>query len=631
MSSQELYTVDVDDIWDKYLSAFPIGTDPIHRVNTWHNCNCCKNFIRNIGRLRTIDGDTVWDDVNLPMPYNIVATALRDLVRQAPITGVYRTDQASYGSGPNRDKEDPTIKYDHFFGRVVKHRVSQPSKERGDLNNLFGVFKRGLDQFTPAVLQQALEMIDENRLYRGAEFRAQVSGFLDLARQYDGSDTFVWKHLKTRVAGLRNVSIGTFLIELAEWNDPNNKSMKRDPDEAAEAFGRMLDPNNYKKPKSLVSQKQIDAALAKIEEMGMDVTRRMATIDDIPMEHLLFVANNDRINSPLELLMAGVAFNKKKPSKDGETIDADSFLKTILPGAKKVELLIEHPGNFMTLTTGSSIFKWDNPFSWSYDGDVTDSVKERVKQAGGKVDAPLRISLSWFNTDDLDLHVWDSKGIKIHFAAKKPIGSYGQLDVDMNVSGDRRDAVENVYFSKLLDGEYRVGVHNFTHREVKDVGFEVEVECGDTLLKFNCPREVRHNEVVATASFRVTNGQIVQYGAGDNSVQVGGRKVDKWGVQLGQYRELDAITLSPNYWGEGTGNLHVFFFVKEMENPESVRGIHNEYLKAELNEHRKVFEVLGSRSRAPHQKEQLSGVGFSSTKPEQVKVKVDGRPYVIQF
>ena len=62
-------------------------------------------------------------------------------------------------------------------------------------------------------------------------------------------------------------------------------------------------------------------------------------------------------------------------------------------------------GNFVSLVApeypdAKSLFKWNNGFSWSYDGEVTDSIKERVKKAGGKVDGDIRVSVSWANGDD---------------------------------------------------------------------------------------------------------------------------------------------------------------------------------------------------------------------------------------
>ena len=35
---------------------------------------------------------------------------------------------------------------------------------------------------------------------------------------------------------------------------------------------------------------------------------------------------------------------------------------------------------------------------------MTDGVTQRVEAAGGNVHAELRVSLSWYNFDDLDLH-----------------------------------------------------------------------------------------------------------------------------------------------------------------------------------------------------------------------------------
>lgn len=55
-------------------------------------------------------------------------------------------------------------------------------------------------------------------------------------------------------------------------------------------------------------------------------------------------------------------------------------------------------------------------------------------------------------------------------------------------------------------------------------------------------------------------------------------------------------------------------------------GIYNEFLKGDLEQHRKVFEVLGDRTKCAPTPEQLSGVGFSSTRSDKATVLVkDGK------
>ena len=86
------------------------------------------------------------------------------------------------------------------------------------------------------------------------------------------------------------------------------------------------------------------------------------------------------------------------------------------------------------------------------------------------------------------------------------------------------------------------------------------------------------------------------------------------------------IMNSPNHWdGEETGNKHLFFILDNCKNPESVRGFYNEYLRSDLNKHRKVFEVLASQLKAEYSDEQLSGVGISSTLSKELVLKVTGK------
>lgn len=636
LAQKELYVVDVEDLFVSYLAAFPEGTNPMFRQRTEHDCNCCKNFIRRLGIVVGFDDNgnrlTVWDDFpELAEPYGTVARALAAIVRQAPIVSVFRTKERQYGSNSNWDNHDDTIKWNHFVGRVAdKHWSTMPDQARGRVNTRVAVFQRGLTELKPEALDTVIELIESNNLYRGIEHRATVGEFRTLQRKYIDAgrpESFAWQHVGHPSAGARNTVIGSLLVDL---------SAGVDLEAAVRMFESKVAPTNYKRPKSLITPKMIEDAVAKLDELGLSgaVERRMAKIEDVSINDVLFVDNEVRgkMKGGLTDLLMGSAQMKKVSIGTPKPISIDDFMKL---GASSISLMIanDQVGNFATLTapqheSTGKLFKWDNDFAWSYDGEVADSLKERVKTAGGKTGAnvKLRVSLGWHNSDDLDLHCKGPDG-HIYYGNK-----YGVLDVDMNAGGrtNSKDPVENLSWIKPRDGVYHIIVDQFSKRNSTNEGFVLEVDNNGQLHQFVHSGPARSHATVLVIKMQ---GGVIASIEPQAGVVGGSNPQEKWGITTGTPVKVDTILLSPNHWdGAGAvGNKHWFFILEGCKNPEPVRGFFNEYLRGDLEPHRKVFEVLASKTKCDPTSDQLSGVGFSSTSKSKVIAIADGRTYEVEF
>jgi len=385
----------------------------------------------------------------------------------------------------------------------------------------------------------------------------------------------------------------------------------------------------------------VEDAVKTIDELGLEqaLERRHARISDVSVNSVLFVDNavqSEMKGGIAELLMEEVKPAAFDPTKATE-ISIEEFLKNVLPKTKGLQLYLGNNlmGNLVSMTApvhpdGPSLFKWDNRFAWSYEGNVTDSIKEKVKRAGGQVEnVHMRVSLAWYNTDDLDLHVIEPNGNHIYFGNKS-----NKLDVDMNVVNLVRDPVENVRWVQFpAAGTYKVYVHQFTRRESVDVGFTIEIENDGGLTTLRYEKGVKGE--VPVAQIYVARDRKITL-APDKEMVVGSASREVWGLRTLDLVRVNAIVLSPNYWDDNAvGNKHWFFLLEGCKNPLPTRGISNEFLHSRLEKHRKVFEVLGDKAKCPYSPEQLSGVGFSSTKQDKVSVIAMGpnlnRPYTVAF
>jgi hypothetical protein len=102
LSKGELFEVGADNrvLEGQYLGAFPEGTDPIYKARTEHDCNCCKQFLRNIGSaVSLVNGEvkTIWDIEGAPYPYDVVAKHLDAYVSSGGTTLRQRANESVAG------------------------------------------------------------------------------------------------------------------------------------------------------------------------------------------------------------------------------------------------------------------------------------------------------------------------------------------------------------------------------------------------------------------------------------------------------------------------------------------------------------------------------------------------------
>lgn len=638
-----LFTTNIDkeQIWGKYLASFPEGSNPIHIERTEHDCSACKSFIRQYGNIVALKDNqivSIWD-IEIGGHYQVVADALSEMVKSGGIENVFLNDFPKLGTDFNHgENEDGSVtKWHHFFLTLPLQHVLKSKDSIGtklsDYRASKDVFKRSLEEISMDAVDTVLELINQNSLYRGEEHKGIVETLQRLKKEYDKlpedqRDNHCWA-TAARMGGaakIRNTVIGTLLSDISDGVDL---------DRAVRTFESKVAPANYKRPNALITKRMIEDAQEKIKELGFEesLARRYAEMDDITINNVLF-ANRDvkKAMNVFDELKESVPEDLKKLSKV-EEVSIEDFVSSILPTAEKIEVLFEgkHLNNMVSLIApendGSpSMFKWRNGFSWTYAGEVADSIKLRVKRAGGNVNGILRNSLAWFNTDDLDIHVVEPGGNHIYYGNARGIHpSSGVLDVDMNVSDTVRNAVENIVWTdrnRMREGKYKLYIRNYRKRESIDVGFEVEVEFEGEIHTFSYPKPLRQSENVIVAEYTFSRKDGLVFG---KTIERSSASKEVWGIHTKAFQNVSMMMYSPNHWdGEGIGNRHYFFMLEGCRNDSSSRGFFNEFLREELMKQKRVFEALGSKMMAQPSDNQLSGLGFSSTQRNSLLCKVHG-------
>lgn len=641
-TSGTLYIVDVskEELWNHYLDSFPLEENKVLYENRVYDCNECKKWIKSISNVVSIVNNkliTVWD-IKAKGYYKDVAKSMQQLIQSKEIKNKFFikpniTKNKMVGSIKNTVNESNATLYRDKVGMTFYHLHSEIDKEliktetptiQAKIEGKYIGYKRSCEDINLNAVEIVKDLIAGD-LYRGTEMLEAVETFETLLKGYEQAENkniYLWSTIEGPHRKIRGTVIGTLLQDITEGVDI---------DTAVKEYENKTAPSNYKRTNAIVTPKMKEQALKFIQDEGIEESlyKRYAVLPDVSVNDVLFVDSSvsDKMKDGIAGLMAQNTTFKPDLSKIRTELSIDDFIANIVPKAQSIDILVEnkHQGNFVSLIapkveSAPNIQQWDNNFSWAYKGGVTDSMKERVKAAGGFTEGVLRFSIQW-NEDkmdqynDLDAHCECPQG-HIYYGDKMEA-----LDVDI-ISPEDSIAVENITWATKKDikeGKYEFYVKNYSGKNTK--GFRAEIEMDGIIYEYNYNKAIREKANIQVAKVTLKNGQFTI----DHKLPTSKSSKDIWGIKTEQLVKVDSIMYSPNYWNDNSvGNKHTFFMLEGCKNDSSIRGLYNEHLNPKYREIRKSIDMLAPLLQCEKTNEQISGLGFSETLRNEFKVSVRG-------
>jgi hypothetical protein len=174
----------------------------------------------------------------------------------------------------------------------------------------------------------------------------------------------------------------------------------------------------------------------------------------------------------------------------------------------------------------------------------------------------------------------------------------------------------------MPEGLYTFKIHNWALRPPTDSGFSAEIAFEGNVYAFDHQAPLKQKEWVTLAQIELKNGKFTVVSMVPSSQS----SRTLWGLPTQDFHKVNTLMLSPNYWGGagGVGNKHYFFMLDGCQNEGEARGFYNEFLRQDLEPHRKVIDMVGAKMKAEASADQVSGLGFSSTQRAELVVKVAG-------
>lgn len=272
------------ELWPIYLDSF---ADPDDRQ--YHNCHACRQFIKRVGTLVTIDEQglthsAVWKPENAPERYLAAIIAMKNSVENARVYGVFLSSARVLGTPVTNQWTHYAVANPRVYSReTLKTPFAAAASKKED----FKTICRALASFKLETLEQVVDLLRLDALYRSEKILGQAEWLYELKRAVENMKhrqrrrNIIWRAIASAPDGFchpRSGMIGTLLDDL-----DNGLELA----DAARRFESKMHPLAYQRPQAMPSEGAIDAAEKAIKKMGVErsLERRFATMDGARGQH----------------------------------------------------------------------------------------------------------------------------------------------------------------------------------------------------------------------------------------------------------------------------------------------------------------------------------------------------------
>lgn len=353
-----VFKTDAAHLWEKYLDSFEDLDE-----RQYHNCDCCKQFIRNFGGLACISPEgrvtsALWHGVEATNQYQAAVKALDKAVGASRIRGVFLSSDVLLGTRFKGGWEHFTVTAATWYKKTHLTAGQAMAEKKEDFKNVV----RALAEFKPEHLQAAVTLLKTDSLYRSEKVLSQAQWLRDLQVSVTNNrnkNTLVWKAVASAPAGFchpRGGMLGTLIDDIAAGKSSRDIFAN---------FDVKMAPDRYQRPQAAPTAGAIEAAEKLFKKLGLEksVERRFCRLDELQTFWTPKASTEETGSLFGHLVPKGGATDPiVTPVQE---MSWEKFKNTLLPDAERIECSAPMRGNYSAFVTAvhpdaPPILQWDS-------------------------------------------------------------------------------------------------------------------------------------------------------------------------------------------------------------------------------------------------------------------------------